>query len=71
MSWQVGNLSGSSPMSLSGGQYQASLGPFDAENPNVVPVGSLPISITVTVVDGLGRSAAAQTSVTLNDCTFG
>jgi hypothetical protein len=72
MSWQVGGLSGSSPMAQSGGQYEANLGPFDAENPNVVPQGgSLPIAVTVTVIDALGRSASAQTTVTLNDCTFG
>ena len=71
MSWQVGGLSGSSPMSQSGGQYQASLGPFDAENPDVVPQsGSLPITVTVTVIDDLGRSASSQTTVTLSDCTF-
>jgi len=72
MSWQVGGLSGSTPMAQAGGQYQATLGPFDAENPDVVSQGgSLPITVTVTVIDGLGRSASAQTAVTLNDCTFG
>ncbi len=72
MSWQVDGVSGSTAMSQSGGQWQATLGPFDAENPNVVPQnGSLPISVTVTVIDGLGRSTSGQTTVTLNDCTFG
>jgi hypothetical protein len=28
------------------------------------------VTVTVTVVDSLGRDASAQTVVTLNDCTF-
>lgn len=70
--WSVGAESGSSQMSLSSGAYRGTLGPFDAENPDVVPQGqSLAIAVTVRVTDDLGRTATSQRTVTLNDCTFG
>lgn len=72
LNWSVDDEFGSIPMSLSGGQYRATLGPFDAEDPDVVPTDqSLSITITVEVLDTLQRPATAQATVTLNDCTFG
>jgi hypothetical protein len=69
--WSVGGESGSIAMTLSSGQYRATLGPFDAENPDGVPQDqSLPITVTVRVVDDLDRTATKQTTVTLEDCTF-
>ncbi|WKZ83468.1 MAG: hypothetical protein QY307_04290 [Acidimicrobiia bacterium] len=70
--WSVGGISGSVDMTPAQGQYyQATLGPFDADDPNVVPyLSSLPITVTVRVRDLLGRTAERSTSVTLNDCTF-
>jgi hypothetical protein len=70
--WSFGIHSGSIPMSLSSGQYGATLGPFAAEDPTGVPyTQSLPITVTVRVTDALGRTATAGRTVTLNDCTFG
>jgi hypothetical protein len=70
--WSVGGESGSIPMALSSGQYRATLGPFDAEDPNVVPLdGSLPVTLTVRVTDSDGRIATRQIQITLQDCTFG
>lgn len=70
--WSVGDESGSINMSLSSGQYRAILGPFDAEDPNVVPQdGSLPVTVTVRVTDSDGRIATRQIEITLQDCTFG
>ena len=72
MFWSVGDQNGSKPMTLNGGMYRATLGPFQAEEPSVVPPNqSLPITVAVSVTDSLGRVATRQTTVTLNDCTFG
>jgi hypothetical protein len=69
--WSVGDESGSVAMSPVGGQYRATLGPFDADDPDGVPLNqSLPITVTVRVIDDLGRTATTNTTVTLNDCTF-
>lgn len=72
MSWSVGGQTGSKSMTLSAGQYRATLGPFPAEPElSAVPQDqSLPITVTVRVEDSLGRTATRQTTVTLNDCTF-
>lgn len=70
--WSVGGESGSIAMALSSGQYRGTLGPFDAEDPNVVPLdGSLQVTITVRVTDAQDRVASRQITITLNDCTFG
>ncbi len=71
MLWSVGGTSGQVTMTLSGGQYRATLGPFSADDPSPVPQNeSLPITVTVRVTDDLGRTANRNTTVTLNDCTF-
>lgn len=70
--WSVNGATGSAPMGLSGGSYRATLGPFGAEDPNVVPQDqTATISVTVRVTDGQGRTATAGRSITLKDCTFG
>jgi len=72
MSWSVGSVSGSTPMTLSGGSYRATLGSFSADDPSPVPPAQTsPITVTVTVTDNQGRVAASGTTVTLKDCTFG
>ncbi len=72
MEWSVGGVSGSIAMTESGGSYRATLGRFDAESPNVVPQGETrTITVTVRVIDELGRGATAVRTVTLEDCTFG
>jgi hypothetical protein len=72
MSWSSSIGSGSKPMTDQGGTYSAVLGPFDAEaNPNVALGQFVTVTVTITVTDSLGRQANGQTTVKLNDCTFG
>jgi hypothetical protein len=71
MRWSVGDLTGSTPMTLSGSSYRATLGKFSADDPSPVPNGQTsPITVTVTVTDNQGRTATGGTTVTLTDCTF-
>lgn len=69
--WQVGAFTGSVAMAPSGGSYQATLGPFDAIDPNAVPQNeTAPLVLTVRATDATGRTASSQITITLNDCTF-
>ena len=70
--WSGFGQSGSGGMTSGGGSYMASIGPFDANDPSGVPQSSsATVTVTVNVTDTLSRTAQSQTTVTLNDCTFG
>lgn len=66
-----GTVSGSRPMTLQGGAYQATLGPFTATTINTV-IGSVDVNWSVTATDGAGntRTVAAPPAadVTLHNC---
>lgn len=69
--WSVNGVSGSATMGLSGASYRATLGPFGAEDPDVVPQDqTATVTVTVRVTDTQGRTATAARTVTLRDCTF-
>ncbi len=72
LSWTSSIGGGAKSMTSGGGTYSASLGPFDAENAEGVALNeSITMVATVTVIDGMGRSASGHVNITLNDCSFG
>jgi len=68
LSWTSALGNGSKEMSKIGGNYRATIGPFDANLTENGP--DVTLTYTVKVTDNLGRQHSRQGTVTVKDCTF-
>ncbi len=70
LSWSVGSVSGWKWMTwLWDAWFWEEVGPFD---PGVVLYNeTAQVTITITARDTVGNESAAETTITLNDCSLG
>lgn len=69
LSWTSALGNGSKAMSKIGGNYRATIGPFDANLTENGP--DVTLTYTVKVTDTLGRQHSRAGTITVDDCTFG
>lgn len=69
LSWTSSVWSGSKAMSKIGGNYRATLGPFDALDTEYYN-DPVTLTYTVRVTDNLGRQHSRQGTITVENCTL-